>query len=213
MWSNWKSNASASSEIASCGEGRSSGDPATRRPPRPSGGGRRQFRAAHLTLTRSTPTTPIDSPDPDPHRPIFEDLDPESSITRRWVALARAHRAGQTCSPGELLLANLSVVRRALSSARRTSAAACGKIRRTPSCAITDRTPRTAGPNATGRSLRCGRRVRPAGPRQIATPAAICRGSTPARSSSARRRFHPRWKINTPHERKSPLPLARGLLD
>ncbi len=34
MWSNWKSNASASSGIASCGEGRSSGDPATRRPPR-----------------------------------------------------------------------------------------------------------------------------------------------------------------------------------
>jgi predicted enzyme related to lactoylglutathione lyase len=28
-------------------------------------------------------------------------------------------------------------------------------------CAIAERTPRAAGPNATGRSLRCGRRVRP----------------------------------------------------
>ena len=51
---------------------------------------------------------------PDPPRPTFDDLDPESATTDRLIALVRSHRQGQDDPTAEQLLANLPVVLRAL---------------------------------------------------------------------------------------------------
>lgn len=55
-----------------------------------------------------------DRPYPDPPRPTLADLDSDSLIADRLIALVRSRRAGETYPAPEQLLTNLPLVLRAL---------------------------------------------------------------------------------------------------